>query len=248
MSRTNKQIWWRIFLFSFFWIGVLRLFISIFFRIISSSAFSWELYVIKGVINWILWLFALLSIIVWLPLWIIYLVKWYKSYNYDRHIKIKVNYLQISDIYQKDFDTNILSKTDIAKITNHGLDKKFSPGLAVFLNIITFGMFWFLCYWIKHDYLPVIKSNDFWAARAIWFMFIPLFNVYWQFIFRLRLVDKLNLQYNLMWKSRRVSKSLAVVTLILSIIPYVNYIWFFIFHSIMVYQIQSAINGLVRTD
>ncbi len=247
MSQKNKQIWWWIFMFSFIWIGIFRFIVSLLFRIISTSGFSWDFYVIKSIINWILGLFAILSIFVWLPLWIIYLVKWYRSYNYDRHIKIKSNGLITNNIYHKDFDIKSIIKTDIEKITKHGLDKKFSPGLAVFLNIITFGMFGFLYYWIKHDYLPIIKSNDFWAARAVWFMFIPFFNIYWQFVFWLKLVNRLNLQYKLRNKKYKISKWLAITTLVLSVIPYINYIWIFIFHSIMIYQIQSAINGLVKT-
>lgn len=246
MSHKNKQICWWIFMFSFIWIGILRFFAYIIFWIMSITSISWDFYFIKSIINRILWLFLLLSIFVSLPFGVIYIVKWYKSYNYDRHIKIKSNDLSINNIYKKDFDIKNLSKADLDKITKHWLDKKFSAGLAVFLNIITFSMFGFLYYWIKHDYLPIIKSNDFWASRAVWFMFIPFFNIYWQFIFWLKLVNRLNLQYKLRNKNYKISKWITITTLVLSGIPFVNYIWMFIFHSIMIYQIQLAINGLVK--
>lgn len=247
MSQKNKQIWWWILTFSFVLIWFIWLIVSFIFRIISTSSVSWDVYVIKSFINWILWLLVFLSFVPWLPLWIIWLVQWYKSHEYDRNIKLKTDSFDLQNIYQEDFDASNLTKTDIDKILKHGLKKKFSPGLAVFLNIITIGIFWFFYYWFKHDYLPAIKSNDFGAWKAIWYMFIPFFNIYWQFVFWLKLVNKLNLQYRLKRKEIPISKWFAITTVILNTIPYVTYIWLFIFHPILVYQIQSAINGLVDT-
>lgn len=247
MTQKSKQIWWWIFTFSFVLIWFLWLILTLIFRIISTSWAAWDFYTIKSFINWILWLLALLSFIPWLPLWIVFLVKGYRNQEYNRHIKLETDSLGLRDIYQEDFDASNLSKTDIQKVIGHCITKKFSPGLAVFLNIITVWIFWFFYYWFRHDDFPIIKSNDFGSWKAIWFMFIPFFNIYWQFVFWLKLVNRINLQYRLMRKEIPISKWFAITTLILSIIPYVNYVWFLIFHSILIYQIQLAINGLVKT-
>lgn len=149
MSQKNKQIWWWILTFSFVLIWFIWLIVSFIFRIISTSSVSWDVYVIKSFINWILWLLVFLSFVPWLPLWIIWLVQWYKSHEYDRNIKLKTDSFDLQNIYQEDFDASNLTKTDIDKILKHGLKKKFSPGLAVFLNIITIGIFWFFYYWFS---------------------------------------------------------------------------------------------------
>jgi len=251
MSQKKQRVLWRIFWLSLIWIWILWFIVSLVFWIIGAS--SWWvltepslLLVIKSFINRLLWLLSLLSLVVWTPLWIVRLVRSYKKQDYDSKINIKSN--EIDNIYNSDFDFDIskLSQDDIKNIKNHGFKKEFSSWLSIFLNIITLWIFWFFYYGFKHDCLPKIKENDFWSWKAIWFMFIPFFNIYWRFVFRLKLTNRINLQYKVRNKKTPISKWLVITTLILNFIPYVNFISVFILHSIVIYQIQTSINKLTK--
>jgi hypothetical protein len=64
----------------------------------------------------------------------------------------------------------------------------------------------------------MIKHDDFKARRAIGFMFIPFFNVYWQFRFWLRLVDRVNLQLRLRGFIPTISKGLMLTMIIVGLL------------------------------
>ena len=97
------------------------------------------------------------------------------------------------DIYSKSFDLHNIKSGDKRELMRTEL-KSFPVAGAVLLHIFTLGIFSFIYYGLAHSKFPKIKQNDFPAARAIGFMFIPIFSIYWQFVFWLRLVDRINLQ------------------------------------------------------
>lgn len=87
--------------------------------------------------------------------------------------------------------------------------------------ILTIGIFGTIYLGLKHSKLPLIKSDDFTAGKGIGFLFIPFFNLYWQFVFWLRLVDRINFQYRLRGEPDPVSRDLALWTIILSLVGFV---------------------------
>lgn len=174
MSQKKQRILWWIFISSFLWIWIIWLIVSFIFYMIPISAWESSLLAIKNLINYLLLMFWLLSLILWIPLGIVFLVKWYRNINYEANIKLETNEIELEKIYNSKFDVFKLSKEDLERIKEHGFKNRFSPALAIFLNIITLWLFWFFNYGFKHDYLPIIKKNDFWWLKAIWFMFIPL--------------------------------------------------------------------------
>lgn len=246
MSQKQQRTWWWIFVLSILWVWILWLVISVIFWVLWLWGISWWwdtlLGVIKAFINRILGLISLFSLIIGIPLGLIWLIKWYRDTNYNPNIKLKN---KLDNIYSSDFDISTLDKNDLNEIKKHDFTKTYSVWMAVFLNIITLWIFWFFYYGFKHDRLPKIKENDFWSGQAIWFMFIPFFNIYWHFVFLLKLVNRINLQYRIRNENVPISKWLVIATLILDFIPYVNFISFFILHSIIISKIQSSINKLV---
>lgn len=223
-------------------IGVSRFLITIIFRLLRSSTWSLEnLSIIKNFINRILWLFSLFWLI-WLIPWIIILAK--SDSDYDSNIKLETNPRKLNNIY-KEQDISNLPKRDIENMKHNSLVIKLHVAWAVVLNILTFWTFSIFYYWLIHSDLPKIKEDDFSAWKAIWFLFIPFFNIYRIFVFWLRLVDRINFQYTLRGYEKPISRKLTIAYLIICCIPYVNLVSIFILENILVYQIQNTINTLV---
>ena len=86
----------------------------------------------------------------------------------------------------------------------------FSPGLSVFLSIITLGLFPLIFYGIKNDQMPRVKEIDPGAGKFIGFAFIPYFNIYWQIVCWGRFVDRVNFQMRLRGKPIPFSRDRAV--------------------------------------
>lgn len=248
MSQKKERVLWRIFLLSLVRILIFRVMVSVVFWILSIvNGWIWTepslLLVIKSFINRILWMILLVFVPILTTLWIALLVTSNKN-DYNPITTIKKNIA--NNIYNSDFNISNLSQEDIKKIKTHNFNKRLSTWLTIFLNIITLWFFWLFYYGFQHNNLPRIQNNDFWSWKAIWFMFIPLFNLYWRFIFWLKLTDRLNLQYTIRKQATPISRWLVVVTLIIGFVPYVNFIAMFILQSIVIYQIQRAINGLIN--
>src|SRR5206468_3345214 len=68
----------------------------------------------------------------------------------------------------------------------------FPAGVLVLLHFLTGGIFTF--FWVTglHGKLPRLNSDDLSARRAIWFCFIPFFNLYWFFVVYIRLCLRIN--------------------------------------------------------
>lgn len=153
---------------------------------------------------------------------------------------------QLQDIYHEEFDLSILTQTEEKEFKEHRIKKTFPAWLCVFLHFITLGIFPFFYFGIKHGQLPKIKDDDPSAGKAIGFMFIPFFNLYWRFIFWLRLVDRLNFQHRLRSKRIIINRDLMLASLIIGLIPYVGLIAFLFIEPFIFYKAQIAINALVN--
>jgi hypothetical protein len=120
----------------------------------------------------------------------------------------------------------------------------FSEGLAVFLHFVTLGIFTMIWFNMMHDKLPKTRHDDPSAGKAIGFLFIPFYSLYWIFFTFLRLVDRVNQQ--------RVARGLpetmhgfTVAVCILSVIPYVNILTFLLIWPFWAGMMQGSVNELV---
>jgi len=119
----------------------------------------------------------------------------------------------------------------------------FSGGLVVLLHFATLGIFTFIWFNLMHDKIPRTRHDDPSAGKAIGFLFIPFFNLYWIFFTYLRLADRLNQQ--------RVARGLpatmrgfTMTVCILSVIPFVNYVNLLVIWPIWAGLMQGSVNQL----
>jgi hypothetical protein len=152
--------------------------------------------------------------------------------------------LELMAAYQEQFDVNRLSPVQRESFKKNQFLETFSVGGAIALHIVTLGIFTFIYMGLKHGKLPQVRSDDPSAGKAIGFMFIPLFNIYWFFFFWLRLVDRINFQFRLRGQPPPISKSLTLATTIVGIIPYADIASFLVMFPILVSQILAATNQL----
>jgi hypothetical protein len=158
--------------------------------------------------------------------------------------------IAVANPYDKHYDINQLSEEQRQAYMQHTLTE-FPTWAVVVLTIITFGIFGTIYHGLKHSKLPMIKSDDFGAGKGIGFLLIPFFNLYWVFIFWLRLVDRINFQYRLRGAPPPVSRDLALWTIILaisSLIIGITGIASSIMGLIVAAQIQTAANRLVKGE
>jgi len=147
----------------------------------------------------------------------------------------------IEQVYEEEYK---LSPAQKSKFKKNELTE-FPVAATVILHLITFGIFTWIYFGLIHEKLPKVKDDDFGAAKAILFMLIPFFNIYWMFIFWLRLYDRVNLQLKARGRSFELPRGLVIATLILNLIPFVNYITF-IFWPIVAGLMQSGINQAAK--
>jgi len=152
----------------------------------------------------------------------------------------------IGDIYDPAFDLSSLSDEQRSEFGQHQFTSTFPTAAVIVLSFLTLGLFVLIYFGLKHSELPMIKHDDFKAGKAIGFMFIPFFNLYWQFRFWLRLVDRVNLQLRLRGLPPTISKGLMLATIIISLIPCVDFAAI-IMYPICIGEIQIACNKLAET-
>ena len=136
-----------------------------------------------------------------------------------------------------------LTPEDKAYLRQHRLES-FPAGLAVFLHLITFGVFSIIHFGLQHDKLPQAKHDDPSAAKAIGFNFIPYFNLYWAIFQPIRLTDRLNLQDRIRDRPDGTDRGLMITLAIFGMIPYLNILLGVPLYTIGVYKLQKQINRL----
>ena len=153
-----------------------------------------------------------------------------------------------SSIYKQPVPANAIPPEARAGAMVHQLTS-FPVAAVVLLHYLTLGIFSMIYMGLHHDKLAFVAHDDPTAAKAIGFLFIPFFNLYWIFFFWLRLSDRLNLQFSLRGRPMRAPRGLATATCIVMVIPYINFLFgFFIMIPICAAMMQSSVNELVRAD
>ena len=122
----------------------------------------------------------------------------------------------------------------------------FNPALAGIYHVITLGFFSLFHFQLMHDRLPKNRPNDPSSAKAIGFMFIPIFNLWWMFFIQLRLLERIDEQRRLAGLPERPLKGLCLAMLVMLFIPYVNILSFLLVHPIYLTSLQASINELCQ--
>lgn len=154
----------------------------------------------------------------------------------------------IGDVYGPHFELISLSEEQRRAFSQHGMNLTVSIDAVIGMHFITLGLFTLFLFGLKHSLLPQIRHDDFRAQRAIGFMFIPFFNLYWQFRFWLRLVDRVNFQLRLAGLGPAISRRLMLATIIVGVVPGVNAAAFLVMYPICIVRIQRACNDLAEAS
>ena len=118
---------------------------------------------------------------------------------------------------------------------------------VVLLNYVTLGIFNLIWFGLMHDKMPKIRHDDPSAGKAIGFMFIPFFNLYWMFFMYCRLCDRIAEQRELRGLPGESLRGLAIAACVVSLIPYVGCcVGPFIMWPIFVGMLQAKVNELVQ--
>ena len=129
--------------------------------------------------------------------------------------------------------------------------------LVLLFNFLTIGIFGAIRMNLMHGRLPRTRPNDPSAGRAIGFLFIPCFNLYWFFFTFLRLAERLNEQRRLYGLPRAPLSGMALAfcighvavgLLIAFVFPAGLYInpWSLIIGTLFFTVVQGAVNEIVE--
>lgn len=155
------------------------------------------------------------------------------------------------DVYSDAVDLDQTLTPELREAYKHNLLTPGMPAWAfVFLSVITFGVFPTVYLQLKQSKLPAVKRDDPSAGKAIGFMFIPLFNLYWYFVVWSRLVDRVNFQYRLRGKLPPIARGQVMTAQVLAIAGWFLFgivgiagcIWLLVLGA----QIESASNQLAE--
>ena len=152
------------------------------------------------------------------------------------------------DLYSTAVDLNqVLTPQEREAYKQNLLSPGMAPWVVVVLSAVTIGIFGTVYLQLKQSRLPVVKPNDPSAAKAIGFLFIPFFNLYWYFVVWRRLVDRLNFQYRLRGRPAPIDRGQMTAAQILALLgsilifgQVVGWVWVLVFAA----KIQSASNDL----
>ena len=131
--------------------------------------------------------------------------------------------------------------------TGHQLTE-FPVVAVVLLHFATCGLFNFIWFSLMHGKMPQVRHDDPSAGKAIGFMCIPFFNLYWIFFSNLRLCERLEEQRQLHGLPPSGLRGLALARCIVRIVPYVNILGILIMDPIYFGLLQSKVNELAALN
>ena len=121
-----------------------------------------------------------------------------------------------------------------------------SLGTCILLYVVTFGIYSLFWLYLVHKENPRRRDVDPTPGKAVGFLFIPFFNLYWLFKVYLSLTDRINLlALHLQGKKQPpVNKTLAIVFLVCMFIPYIGGLPSMICQIMWWVAAQGALNEL----
>ena len=151
----------------------------------------------------------------------------------------------VGDVYNPVFDLSSLSDEQRSAFVQHQFTYTFSIDALILLHFATLGLFTLIYFGLMHSQLPMIKHDDFKGRKAIGFMLIPLFNLYWQFRFWCRLVDRVKIQLRLRELPPTISRGLMLATIIVSLIPVANLVALLVMYLSRGLMLATIIVGII---
>lgn len=129
-------------------------------------------------------------------------------------------------------------------MTTHQLSHM--PVVAVIiLNYLTIGIFPLIWFALMHGKMPKVRPDDPSGGKAVGFMFIPFFNLYWIFFSYLRLCQRVDEQRTRYGLRPSNLQGLAIAMCIVKVIPYVDILGWLFLDPIFFGLMQSSVNELV---
>lgn len=128
---------------------------------------------------------------------------------------------------------------------------EFSTAGAVFLSIFV-PFFSLIFYGIVHGQLPRRRSDDPTTGKAIGFMFIPFFNIYWMCFFWVRLCTRINDEQMRVGQPPTAPRGLIIAMLWMMLgmfIPLLNILVMLalaVMSIVFIAQLQGSLNSLAR--
>ncbi len=154
--------------------------------------------------------------------------------------------MELQHIYTPASDLAKVPTGQVERFKKNEFLTTFPTGLAILLHFFTLGVFTVIFHGLKHSKLPMIRHDDFRGGKAIGYLFIPFYNLYWYFIFWQRLADRLNFQLRLRGIPEGVNRGLVTTACVLTVIPYIGLIAWVALWPVVSAQVQSASNRLAE--
>lgn len=122
---------------------------------------------------------------------------------------------------------------------------RFPIAAVVFFQIITLGLFSLIHFGLMHDKMPKLRYNDPSAGKAIGYMLIPFFNLYWMFFMYIRLCDRIAEQRAFRGLAPGNLRSQAIGACVVWLIPFVGpLVCLLILDPIFFGHLQARVNNL----
>lgn len=122
---------------------------------------------------------------------------------------------------------------------------EFPAAVAVLLHFLTFGLGTWILMGLMHGRLPKNRFDDPGTAKAILYLFIPFYNIYWMFFLTSRLCDRIDEQRRQQGLPIDAPRGLGTMGCIMVLIPYVSIIGFLMIWPAFIGILQSKVNELV---
>ena len=128
-----------------------------------------------------------------------------------------------------------------------GQPKVRNTGLCILWQILTFGIYGIFWLYYIHKEHPYRHNEDPTPGKAVGFLFIPIFNIYWVFKMYLSLTDRMNtLSGMYLGRQKPISRGVILAALICQFIPYIGGIPALILQIIWWVSAQGVHNELAQ--
>ncbi|HWE95507.1 MAG TPA: hypothetical protein VG269_16195 [Tepidisphaeraceae bacterium] len=122
----------------------------------------------------------------------------------------------------------------------------FSIPAVLVLHFVTSGLFTLIWFQLMHGKMPKNRPDDPSGGKAVGFMFIPIFSIYWIFFANLRLIDRINEQRHFAGLPPAELRGIFLTAIILLFVPCANLISALILIPIFLAGLQRAVNELCQ--